>query len=195
MQSDQISTAPSVLSMDVYGDNEVESEYQIWFGNKIRYIKIAPGTFDRDTPSFPLASLPPLPYSDDRWTTAYISQDVKSGELRTSLSERQLAGVQNMWHSTHIDVLNLERVDRMTITTFAAVICGVTDPTIKATITLPLQSKVVAKIARFEWEISRIERETRAYELLEQKDPELAPRFLGHVREGGRVIGLLLEKL
>jgi hypothetical protein len=55
-----------------------------------------------------------------------------------------------MWHSTHIDVLNLERVDRMTITTFAAVICGVTDPTTKATMTLPLQSKVVAKIARFE---------------------------------------------
>jgi hypothetical protein len=181
--------------MEVDGDDEVESEYRIRVGNKIKYIEIALGTFDGDTLSFPLASLPLLPYSDDKWTTAYISRDAESGELRTSLSERQLAGVQNLWHSTQIDVLNLERVERLTVTASVAMICGITNPTTKATTTLPLGSQVVAKIARFGWEIPRIERETRAYELLEQRHPELAPRFLGHVREGGRVIGFLLEKL
>jgi hypothetical protein len=117
--------------MEVDGDNEVESEYRIRVGNKIRYIEVAPGTFDGDTLSFPLVSLPSLPYSDDKWTTAYISRDAESGELRTSLSERQLAGVQNLWHSTQINVLNLERVERLTVTASVAMICGITDPTTK----------------------------------------------------------------
>jgi hypothetical protein len=72
------------------------SEHLIRFGNKIKYIKIALGNFDRDTLSFPLASLSSLPYSDDKWTIAYISRDAESGGMRTSDSERQLAGVQNM---------------------------------------------------------------------------------------------------
>lgn len=55
---------------------------------------------------------------------------------------------------------------------------------------------MIAKIARFEWEIPRIEHETRIYQLLHQKHAvDLAPRFLGHIREGGRVMGFLLEKL
>lgn len=52
---------------------------------------------------------------------------------------------------------------------------------------------MIAKIARFEWEVPRIEQETRAYQLLEGSG--LAPRFLGHVHEDGRVMGFLLEKL
>lgn len=54
---------------------------------------------------------------------------------------------------------------------------------------------MIVKIARFEWEIRRIERETRAYQVLGQRGAsDVAPRFLGHVHEGGRVMGLLLEK-
>jgi tRNA A-37 threonylcarbamoyl transferase component Bud32 len=49
------------------------------------------------------------------------------------------------------------------------------------------------RFARFEWEIPRIERETQVYHLLQETG--IAPRFLGHVHEGGRVIGFLLEKL
>jgi tRNA A-37 threonylcarbamoyl transferase component Bud32 len=53
---------------------------------------------------------------------------------------------------------------------------------------------VIAKIARFEWELPRIEQETRAYQLLEGYYG-LAPRFLAHVHENGRIIGFLLEKI
>lgn len=105
---------PSILSMEVDDDNENESEYRIRIGNKVKYLKIAAATFDRDTLSFPLASLPSLPYSEDNWTVAHVFRDVESGELRTSLSEQQLAGVQNVWHSTQVDVLDLERVERLT---------------------------------------------------------------------------------
>jgi hypothetical protein len=52
---------------------------------------------------------------------------------------------------------------------------------------------IIAKIARFEWEIPRIERETRAYQLLEGSG--LSPRFLGHIHENGRIMGFLLEKV
>lgn len=51
----------------------------------------------------------------------------------------------------------------------------------------------ITKIAHFDWEIPRIERETLAYRLLDGY--ELAPRFLGHVHEHGRVIGFLLERI
>ena len=186
---------PVVLSMEVDDDNQEESEYRIRVGNKVKYLKIAPTTFDRDTLSFPLASLPPLPYDNDDWTVANISRDHGSGELKVSLSTQQLASVQNVWHSTQIGVLELERVERLTATAFEAVISTTTSPTQQAATLSSQWSRLVAKIARFEWEIPRVERETRAYQLLQQKDSELAPRFLGHIREGDRVIGFLLEKL
>ncbi|KAJ8123737.1 hypothetical protein ONZ43_g381 [Nemania bipapillata] len=52
---------------------------------------------------------------------------------------------------------------------------------------------MIAKIASFEWELPRIEQETRAYQLLEGSG--LAPRFLAHIHENGRIMGFLLEKL
>ncbi|KAJ8113761.1 hypothetical protein OPT61_g4185 [Boeremia exigua] len=168
------------------------STYRIRVGERVKYLKIAPATFYRDTLSFPL---PPLPYNDDTWTVAHISRDPESGELRTSLTTQQLGGVQNAWHSTQVDVLDLERVERLTATAFEAVVRETTKPTPTAATILPRHSRFVAKIARFEWEIPRIERETRAYQLLQQKESDLAPRFLGHIREGNRVMGLLLEKL
>lgn len=41
--------------------------------------------------------------------------------------------------------------------------------------------------------VSRIERATRAYPLLEGSG--LSPRFLGHIHENGRIMGFLLEKI
>ncbi|KAI2973533.1 hypothetical protein CBS147323_2054 [Aspergillus niger] len=52
---------------------------------------------------------------------------------------------------------------------------------------------VIAKVARFEWEIPRLSQETSIYKQLQ--DTGLAPRFFGHVHEHGRVIGFILERL
>lgn len=52
---------------------------------------------------------------------------------------------------------------------------------------------MIAKMARFDWEIPRIQCETKIYSLLEGTG--IAPRFLGHIREQGRIIGFLLEKV
>lgn len=146
-------------------------------------------TFDRDTLSIPVASLPTLPYDDESWTVAYISRNKSSGELQFSLSSKPLAGVQNVWHHVRVDGLEMEKLKSLTGSTFEAVVHKPSIPSLQPC------STVIAKIARFEWEIPRIERETRAYQLLEKLDLKIAPRFLGHIAEGRRVIGILLEKL
>jgi predicted Ser/Thr protein kinase len=61
----------------------------------------------------------------------------------------------------------------------AAAYEAIPSPALAATL---IASPVIVKIARFEWEIPRLEQETRAYQLLEGSG--LAPRFLGHVSEG-----------
>ncbi|KAL1389276.1 hypothetical protein HDK64DRAFT_325475 [Phyllosticta capitalensis] len=134
-------------------------------------------TFGSDTLCFPLASLPLLPYQDDTWTTAHISRAASSGDLTTRLSTKPLAGIRSIWHRARIGVLDLQLQSLRDCSNDNAKV------------------GVIVKIARFEWEIRRIERETRAYQVLEQRGAsDVAPRFLGHVHEGGRVMGLLLEK-
>ncbi|KAL2184711.1 alpha-galactosidase A [Thermothelomyces heterothallicus CBS 203.75] len=176
---------PIILSMEVDDDNSFESEYRLRVGNQVKYLVIAPGTFDRDTLSFPIQSLPHLPYHEE-WTVANISRDKASGDLRTSFLNRTLAGVKCQWHHTKVDCLELEKTKQLTALAFEAF-----SHSIPLT-TLPPPTTVIAKIARFEWELPRIEQETRAYQLLEGSG--LAPRFLAHVHENGRIIGILLEK-
>ncbi|KAI0521916.1 hypothetical protein F5B22DRAFT_594693 [Xylaria bambusicola] len=68
------SMQPIILSMAVDDEDAFESEYRLRIGNSVKYLVVSPGTFDRDTLSFPLQSLPPLPY-DENWTVAKISRD------------------------------------------------------------------------------------------------------------------------
>ncbi|KAH7009175.1 alpha-galactosidase A [Macrophomina phaseolina] len=181
--------------------NEGKSEYRLRIGNRVKYLSIAPATFDRDTLSFPLGSLPLLPYHDDNWTVAHISRGAESGELKTSLSNQKFAGVRSIWHSAQINVLDLERTEQLTGAAFKALISkyafrGLAAPSVPQLLSSEDKVAVTAKIARFEWEIHRIERETRAYRaLLQHGASDIAPRFLGHVHESGHVMGLLLEKL
>ncbi|KAH7483460.1 hypothetical protein FOMA001_g5914 [Fusarium oxysporum f. sp. matthiolae] len=47
-------------------------------------------------------------------------------------------------------------------------------------------------MARFPWEIAYVAAETHIYKTLESSG--IAPQFLGHISEGSRTIGFLLEK-
>ena len=179
-------TQPIILSMEVDDDDAFESEYRLRTGNQVRYLVISPGTFDRDTLSFPLPSLPRLPCDED-WTVANIARDKASGDLKTSFLNRSLAGVKCEWHPTRVDCLELEKTKQLTAMAFEALSHS------NLLNHVPSPGIVIAKIARFEWEIPRIEQETRAYQLLENSG--LAPRFLAHVHENGRIMGFLLEKI
>ncbi|KAJ0415800.1 hypothetical protein BJY00DRAFT_326751 [Aspergillus carlsbadensis] len=185
-QPPEIPVHPVILSMEVDDDDAFESEYRLRVGNSVKYLVISPKTFDRDTLSFPVQSLPSIPWSDD-WTVARISRDATSGALKTSFSTRALSGVKCQWHSTLVDCFDLEKTKLLTETAFEAVshspIPSIPHP----------PETIIAKIARFEWEIPRIEGETKAYQLLEGSG--LAPRFLGHIHESGRIMGFLLEKM
>lgn len=118
---------------------------------------------------------------------AHISRDETTGELKYSFSTRTLAGVKSQWHPTVVNCLELKRTQLLTALAFEAV-----SPSVLPTISQSSPT-IVAKIARFDWEIPRIDRETRAYQLLEGSG--LAPRFLGHIHENGRIIGFLLERI
>ncbi|USP80592.1 hypothetical protein yc1106_07866 [Curvularia clavata] len=83
------------------------------------------------------------------------------------------------------DCLELEKMEQLTAMTFDAVPYPLLPVTFAAT--------VITKIVRFEWELPRIEQETRAYQLLEGSG--LASCFLSHINENRRIIGVLLEKI
>lgn len=173
--------------MEVDDDDSVESEYRVQIGNQVKYLVVSPKTFDRDTLSFPVPSLPDLPRNDEEWTVARISRDASSGDLKTSVSNKTLAGVECRWHPTQIDCLELKKTEQLTAMALEVVSHSIHPATLLSS------APMIAKIARFEWELPRIEQETRAYQLLEGSD--LAPRFLGHIHENGRIMGFLLEKI
>ncbi|WQF82018.1 Putative protein kinase-like domain superfamily [Colletotrichum destructivum] len=125
----------------------------------------------------PIPSLPCLPYNEE-WTVANISRDEITGNLKTSFSNRTLAGVECQWHETKVDCLKLEKTKQLTAMAIEARLHSILPIT-------PSLDIMIAKIARFEWEMPRIEQEQRAYQLLEGSG--LAPRFLAHVHEHGRI--------
>lgn len=173
-----MSSSPEILSMEF--SRRAKSHYRIRFGDLVKYVVVLPGTFDFDELLMPLASLPQLPYGSDSWNVAEISRITTGGEVKFSLANHPLAGVLQVWHPKSIDCLQIERVRLLTANTSE---CRLIDKT---------ESKFIVKIARFEWEIPRVERETRAYRMLQGTG--ITPLFLGHVHEQGRVIGFVLEK-
>jgi predicted Ser/Thr protein kinase len=134
----------------------------------------------------PLSSLPKFP-EDHTWNVAYVNRDPSSGEVAMKLQQRTFIGITDLWHPVLVDCLDLKRIKQFTATTYEATYSG-DEPL--ATMNSPA---VIAKVARFEWELPRLSQETLIYKSLE--DTGLAPRFIGHVHEHGRVIGFMLEKL
>ncbi|KAK2030759.1 alpha-galactosidase A [Colletotrichum zoysiae] len=173
--------SPEVLSMET--STRDDSYFRIRYNDKVKYVVVTRGTFNSDELCLPLYSLPPLPYEDDGWTVARVSRNPGSPQLQFVLENRPLQGVKEIWHPEQVDCLALKRVQRLTMNVSECTRKGQEAP----------QSTFIAKIARFEWEIPRIEQEGHVYRLLQ--DTDIGPQFLGHVVEQGRVIGFVLEKL
>ena len=174
-----------ILSMEVCSRDE--SEYRIFLEGQVKYLTIAPGTYDRQTLSMPLGSLMGL-LKEGKWNVAHISRDQATSELKTALRSVELSGVQDIWHPASVNCLELVRTRQLTAATFEA-----SYPTQHLLASSTSGGRVIAKIARFEWEIPRIEQETRVYRILENTG--IAPRFLGHIHEHGRIMGFVLERV
>ncbi|KAE8382959.1 hypothetical protein BDV26DRAFT_287999 [Aspergillus bertholletiae] len=150
---------PLILPMEVCSKDDRETG--ILIQGRVRYLTIACGTYDRPTLPMPLNSLPDLPRTD-AWNRAHISRDSSiGGKLKSELCNTALPSVQDIWHPESFDCLEIERVRQITVATFEATCQG---------------SMVIAKIARFQWEIPRLSQESRIYKNLENTG--LALRFL-----------------
>ncbi|KAJ5934394.1 alpha-galactosidase A [Penicillium verhagenii] len=161
--------------------------YRVRVKQRVHYLTILSGVFDKDTmrqPDLLLPKLPELP--DSPWTTMTISRG-GDGSLKSRISTDQLPGVKGIWHDVCIDIFSLKwknclKKDRVYEVEYEG-------------------APAVAKIACFEWCLLRIERETWAYSKIESyrrehpDEPPIAPEFLGHLTENGRTIGFLLEKV
>ncbi|KAB5559954.1 alpha-galactosidase A [Coniochaeta sp. 2T2.1] len=161
--------------------------YRIRLGSRVHYLTIPVGIFDEDTMCRPYLLIPKLPDllpSDSAWITMIISRDEDSGLLTSTTSTDPLPEIRTAWHEQRVNVLSLERTRRLR--------SGVHEVSYNG-------SPAVAKIACFEWDVARIERETWAYEVLAKHSDEgtapVAPTFLGHLTENSRVMGFLLEKV
>ncbi|KAK4227884.1 alpha-galactosidase A precursor [Podospora fimiseda] len=128
-----------------------------------------------------ISLLPPLP--PGVWNDAHISRDPKTGGTRFSfVSKENLLGITDTWHPTRIDHLMLEEKEKLRSNVYE-----VTCPVLESNKT------IIAKFARFEWEIAQLQAETTAYKWIEGQ--QIGPEFLGHLTEEGRVIGFLISKI
>ncbi|KAJ3482829.1 hypothetical protein NLG97_g7466 [Lecanicillium saksenae] len=180
------STQPEMISMELSTSGRDDCHFRIRAGPLVKYITLAAGALDAfallDMPTDFAAILPPLDYGSKDWNQARVERSGETKELVAVLEQTALAAVTDAWHPVELDILELEKTEEMSLLT------GEYLWNRNGTKTM-----VIAKMARFPWEIASIDAETQAYKALTEFN--LGPKFLGHVQENGRIIGFALEKL
>jgi hypothetical protein len=147
----------------------------------IKYVFLDPElmkTKYHDLSEHVLIDLPHLPTGD--WNEAHIHWDkhTDTPSITNTTRTKHLERME-VWHDRRIDYVDFVNVetlqqDRMQVVTHA-----------------DFNTPVLIKIASFPWEIPSVEREAAFYKLLQKSGA--TPEFLGHVTEGGRVIGFITE--
>ncbi|KAI1312069.1 alpha-galactosidase A [Xylaria venustula] len=169
-----------VLSQEI---SDEEGMYRIRSGQQVYYLTISTDVFDEDTMCRPYLLLPQLPSLSDMPSRKIRLARNEDGSLAMTADNAPLREITFTWHDKRIDVLSLPRIKRLSASVFETLYEG---------------RSAVAKIARFEWQIPSLTRETWAYSVLaetQQPPPPIAPEFLGHLTENGRVMGFLMERL
>ncbi|KAL9569013.1 hypothetical protein ACKAV7_006880 [Fusarium commune] len=189
----EANTRPRIISMDFSTAGRDDCYFRILTGQTVKYVTIQAGALDAESlMDMPLNFeniLPPLQLGDNDWNTAYVFRD-KDNKLDFKTSMKSLPSIQT-WHYTKINFLELERKQQLTL--LAQECSWKKDLRENRSSTQePSRSTMVAKMARFPWEIAYVAAETRVYKILESSS--IAPQFLGHINEGSRTIGFLLEK-
>lgn len=177
MAEEQIEVLSQIISED-------EGEYRIRAGDRVHYLTIDTRVFDRDTLCRPYLLIPKLPnFPDSAWTKMHITRSSEGdGALVLNTTHEPMEEISFIWHEQRIDVLSLPFIKRLKSGVFE---------------TIYKDEPAIAKIACFEWQIPNITRETWAYHVLDHdNDGEpIAPAFLGHLTENGRVMGFLMRRV
>ncbi|KIX01219.1 uncharacterized protein Z518_08944 [Rhinocladiella mackenziei CBS 650.93] len=174
-----------ILNLEV--DSENVSYYRILVdGKSFKYITIDAGVYnpkDMTWDSMIIPQLPLMPEGD--WNEGHVASHPEQGTPYFSrYAKVELPTIVSIWHPVQIDWLELERAQRLR--------SNVCTATLKGNIgEMRAGHEVVIKFARFPWEVQYFEDETRFYERLDGQG--IAPQFLGHLTEEGRVVGLVIE--
>jgi predicted Ser/Thr protein kinase len=172
-------SAPSIRLLQANvdpGDNE--SEFRILVDGKfVKYLTIEAGVYDVDDMCFEpslVSILPTLPPGD--WSEGQISKTITTGLPHfTKTAKSQLPGITNLWHTLQIDHLELHMGTKLRSNVYEAT-------------SVYFNETVVAKFARFAWEIPHLEAETTAYQWINEH--QIGPKFLED-----RVIGFIIERV
>ncbi|OTA78342.1 hypothetical protein M434DRAFT_402234 [Hypoxylon sp. CO27-5] len=166
--------------------NDENGYYRLRVDSTVHYLIIPSGVFDEDTMCRPYLLIPRLPdFPDSPWTTMTLSRG-EDGSLTSTISTDPLPEIQTAWHPQRVDVLSLKRTRRFR--------SGVHEVQYDGGV-------AIAKIACFNWDIARVERETWAYSVIahdQSQHPDessISPDFLGHLTENSRIMGFLLQKV
>ena len=171
-----------ILHMTV-DENDLDSYYHLLVdGRYFKYISIESGTYDFDDLCFPpvlLSKLPKFPPGD--WNLGHIAKSVEIPSPHFAwTTQKNFSSIETTWHPTYVDFLSLKIGELLMINVYEVTLAQ-------------FESPVIAKLARFPWEIDYYNNETLAYSWIEGHN--IGPKFLGHLTEEGRVIGFLLEKV
>ncbi|KAG8627883.1 hypothetical protein KVT40_003756 [Elsinoe batatas] len=175
--------SPSAVKiLQCSADEADDSEFRVLVDGKyVKYITIEHGVFDvRDMCFFPVLEqlLPPFPTGD--WNEGRITLDGGVKATFSELSKSELPSVSNIWHQGQIDYLDLT-------------LGKMYNSNVREAALPEASASFIAKFACFPWQNHWIENETEAYSWIEGHN--LGPKFLGHITEHGRVMGLMVEKI
>lgn len=133
---------------------EVDEDDQSFFrllidGQSIKYVTIESGLYTAEDMCFGpalVALLPEFPLGD--WNDRLVARDPKSGQpYFKHVARTQFSGIRYKWHETDVDYFEIA-VGKKLRTGIYEITCPKFD------------SVVVAKFARFHWEIQYLENET-----------------------------------
>lgn len=168
------------LSVD---DTGLDSDFRILVdGKHFKYISIASGVYKVEDLTWPQALVPMLPpFPSGEWNLGHIATaEDNITPCFAWTTQRAFSSIQHKWHPVLVDYLSLTMGKKLL-------------PNVYEATTPVFNVPVIIKFARFPWEIDYYNQETEVYSWIEGHD--IGPKFLGHVTEGERVIGFLLEKV
>lgn len=176
--------------LNLEADPDGVSDYRMLVdGKSFKYVTIDCGMFSIDDMCFPPVFIPQLPtFPEGDWNEGHIAADPDTHNPYFSRYDKvELPAVVNLWHSEQIDWHDFERDERK-----GRLRSNIYIATLKRDIgSMKLGDEVVIKFAKFPWEMRYFEEETQAYERVACHG--FGPKFLGHLMEEGRCVGLVIE--
>ncbi|PYH80970.1 alpha-galactosidase A precursor [Aspergillus uvarum CBS 121591] len=174
--------SPEIKLLNNCCDKKTESYFRLLVDDKqIKYLTVEPGTYKNAEMCFPPTLYTVLPrFPAGNWNDGVVAKDEDGRPYFTSINLTEFPGVENTWHETFIDYMDVKLDERLHGETHEAK-CPQFDET------------VIAKYKPWHFYMHFMENETTVYQLLDGRG--IGPRFLGHLTEYGRVIGFLIERI